>query len=200
MSVSYTKLRKHPVIFLRLFGMKPGTFDELCEKLAPMWQEKIPDRYKRPGRFYKLSLPEMLMMLLLYYRTYTTQMMIGMMFGIDDSRVCRIIRQLKPLVAQLVAIDKNRTLTQEDVALLVDATEQPIERPSTKQRVYYSGKKKRHTLKTEIRVTPEGNIRAVSKSYPGKTHDFSIHKASDPLPSNTPAYLDSAYQGVRARW
>ena len=61
MSVSYTRLRKHPVVFLRLFGVKPGAFDDLCEKLAPIWQEKMLGRYKRPGRFYKLSLPEMMM-------------------------------------------------------------------------------------------------------------------------------------------
>lgn len=33
--------------------------------------------------------------------------------------------------------------------VLVDATESPIERPK-KQKFYYSGKKKRHTLKTQI--------------------------------------------------
>jgi hypothetical protein len=127
----------------------------------------------------------MLMMLLLYYRTYTTQMQIGFMFGIDDSRVCRIIKILEPLVAEIVAIEKNRALTYEETAQLVDVTEQIIERPTKKQRAYFSGKKRRHTLKTEIRVTAEGKIRNVSKSYPGKIHDFKIHKQSDPIPIST---------------
>ncbi|MDR2528645.1 MAG: transposase family protein, partial [Synergistaceae bacterium] len=32
----------------------------------------------------------------------------------------------------------------------MDVTESPIERPKRNQRKYYSGKKKRHTLKTQI--------------------------------------------------
>jgi hypothetical protein len=52
-------------------------------------------------------------------------------------------------------------------ALIVDGAEQPIERPSRKQRCWYSGKKKRHTIKTEIAVTEGGRIVAVSKPAPG---------------------------------
>ena len=100
----------------------------------------------------------MLMMLLLYYRTYSTMMQIGFMFGVDDSRVCRIIKTLEPLVVGLVAITKNRTLTHEETAHLIDVTEQVIERPIRGQKDYFSGKKRRHTFKTEIRVTSEGRI------------------------------------------
>ena len=152
MSISYTKIKKHPNVFLRLFGIKPQQFEDICRLLESLWEQKVLQRYKRPGRFYKLSVPQMLMMLVLYYRSYTTQMQIGFMFGLDDSRVCRIIRLLEPLVAKIVAIDKNRTLKMEDVTLLLDVTEQPIERPKKGQKAYYSGKKKRHTLKTEIPV------------------------------------------------
>ncbi|MBL3284279.1 IS5/IS1182 family transposase domain protein [Rickettsiales endosymbiont of Paramecium tredecaurelia] len=91
---------------------------------------------------------QMLMMLLLYYRTYSTQMQIDFMFGIDVSRVCRIIKTLKRLVAKLVAIEKDRVLSYEETEQLIDVTEQIIERPSKKQKD--SGKKRRHTLKTEI--------------------------------------------------
>lgn len=30
------------------------------------------------------------------------------MFGIDDARVCRIIKTLEPLLARIVAIEKNK--------------------------------------------------------------------------------------------
>jgi DNA-binding MarR family transcriptional regulator/transposase len=196
MRISYKKIAKHPRIFLRLFGIKVEEFERILFQLEKLWEKKVKNSYKRPGRYYKLPLSDMLMMLLLYYKTYSTQMQIGFMFSIDDSRVCRIIKRLEPLVARIVAIEKNRDLSQEEAALLIDVTEQGIERPKKRQREFYSGKKKRHTFKTEIRVTVNGKIRNVSKSYGGKTHDFKIHKQSDHLPIDTKVYGDSGYQGL----
>jgi len=197
MAISYNKVKKHPKIFSRLFGINCEEFDILVKKLEILWEQNVTNRYKRPGRNYKLSLDQMLIMLLLYYRTYSTQMQIGFMSGVDTSRVCRIIKTLEPLVARLVALDKNRTLTAEATAQLIDVTEQPIERPTKKQRNYFSGKKRRHTIKTEVRITSIGKIQNISKSYCGKTHDFKIHKQSDPLPISTKIYADSGYQGLR---
>ncbi len=126
MTISYKKIKSHPRIFLRLFGITAQKFDILLSKLKPLWEKEVISRYKRPGRYYKLSLDEMLMMLFLYYRTYTTQIQVGFMFWVDDSRVCRIIRTLEPLVARLVAIEKNRSLNQEELEQLIDVTEQVI--------------------------------------------------------------------------
>lgn len=199
MTVSYKKISKHPKIFLRLLGVTREEFDILASKLELQWEQKVINKYKRPGRNYKLSIQQMLMMLLLYYRSYSTQMQIGFMFGIDDSRVCRIIKKLEPLVARIVAIKKNRTLSYEETAQLIDVTEQVVERPKKKQKHYFSGKKRRHTLKTEVRVTSDGRIINISKSYKGKTHDFKIHKESDPVPIATRVYADSGYQGLNKR-
>lgn len=199
MTISYKKISKHPKIFLRLLGVTREEFDILASKLELQWEQKVINKYKRPGRNYKLSIQQMLMMLLLYYRSYSTQMQIGFMFGIDDSRVCRIIKKLEPLVARIVAIKKNRTLSYEETAQLIDVTEQVVERPKKKQKHYFSGKKRRHTLKTEVRVTSDGRIINISKSYKGKTHDFKIHKESDPVPIATRVYADSGYQGLNKR-
>jgi len=46
-------------------------------------------------------------MVLLYYRSYSTQFFIGQLLGIDDSRVCRLIRQLEPLLARVVPLSKK---------------------------------------------------------------------------------------------
>ena len=86
-------------------------------------------------------------------------------FGVDAAQVCRIIRKLEPILAKIVALKKERTLSQAAIEeLIMDATEQPIERPKRGQRAYYSGKKKRHTLKTEPRTTLKGRIVRVSAS------------------------------------
>ena len=197
MSIKYTKLKQHPTLFLRLFGLSVSEFDYLHQALDPVWQKKVLKAYQRPGRSFKLSVADMLLMTLLYYRSYTTQVFIGYLFDIDDSRVCRLIKRLEPMLAGLMRLTKSRHLSQEEVeSLLIDTTEQPIERPKRGQKAYYSGKKKRHTFKTEIRITPEGHIRHVSKSRPGLVHDLTVHRREPPLSPHTRVYVDSGYQGL----
>jgi hypothetical protein len=197
MSLRHAKVQNSPKTFIRLFGISVQEFNRMISQIAPEWERQVMGSYKRPGRHYKLALVDMVLMLLLYYRSYTTQLFIGFLFGVDDSRVCRHIRVLEPLLAKVMAISKTRHLSQEDVEVLIlDATEQPIERPKKHQKVYYSGKKKRHTLKTEIRITPKGRIVHVSKTHPGSVHDFTLYKSEVPVPKETRAYVDSGYQGL----
>ena len=133
----------------------------------------------------------------MYYRCYTTQEFIGMLYGIDDSCICRSIKRIEPILAKVIAIQKDRTLTQEDLeTIIIDCTEQPIERPKKRQKRYYSGKKKGHTLKTEIQITEGGRIVSTSKSHPGKDHDFEVRKRGSPLSGNSRTYVDSGYQGL----
>ena len=76
------------------------------------------------------GLEEQLIGLLIYYRFYTTHLFIGSLFGVDDSTICRRVAVLEPLVAGAVGIKKERTRRQDDLeTLLIDATEQPMERP-----------------------------------------------------------------------
>ncbi len=128
-------------------------FDIILEKVAPKWHIALISRYKRPGRDYKRAIADRLLMLLLNYRSYVTQVFVGYMFGMDASRVCRILKKLEPILASIMVLQKCKKLSQEEVEnLIIDATEQPIERPKRRQKLYYSGQKKRHTLKTEIRT------------------------------------------------
>lgn len=197
MSIRYTKIRKSPKTFQRLFGISIVQFEEIFQNVLPVWEEEIYGRYKRPGRGYKLDLSDMILMLLLYYRSYITQVFVGYLFGIDDSRVCRIIQGLEPILASVMAIKKQKHLSKEEVeSLIIDVTEQPIERPAKSQRKYYSGKKKRHTLKTEIRVTRRGRIVGVSKSHPGSIHDFTLFKKGKRVFKDVRILTDSGYQGI----
>lgn len=52
----YTKIRKNPKTFQRLFGITPQEFEIILKKAEPLWQEHIISGYKRPGRDYKLAL------------------------------------------------------------------------------------------------------------------------------------------------
>ncbi len=81
MSLRYLKIKKHPQTFLRLFGISPDQFEKIMGKLYRLWEKRVIARYKRPGRDFKLSLEDMVLMLLLYYRCYITQEFIGFLFN-----------------------------------------------------------------------------------------------------------------------
>jgi len=197
MSLRYSKIQKKPTTFLKLCGITVDQFNEIIKKLSPKWKKKIVSSYKRPGRPYVLDLEDMLLMLLLYYRSYITQEFIGFLFGIDKSQVCRTIKKLEPLLARIMAIQKTRSLSEDEIQeLLIDATEQPIERPKKKQKKYYSGKKKRHTMKTQLIITKRGRIVDISPPHPGSIHDFAIFKKEPPPPKNSRLFVDSGYQGI----
>lgn len=183
-----------------MFGIKIEDFEKILQKVDKQWVKKNLKTYKRPGRNYKLDISDMLLMLFLYYRSYMTQMMIGAIFSIDDSRVCRIIKKLEPIIKKIVSIEKKKLLSKEEaekeLAVLIDATEQQIERPKKYQELYYSGKKKAHTIKTEIRTTINGKIINVSESVPGAKHDFALYKEGKALEKNKRVFADSGYQGL----
>jgi hypothetical protein len=138
-------------------------------------------------------------LLLIYYRTYVSHEFLGYFVGLDNSNVCRLFKRLEPLVARKISIKKARTRTEDTVSeLLIDATEQSIQRPK-KQRArkdYYSGKKKRHTQTIEIIMQRTGKIINLSKSCPGRCHDFKLRQQSDPLPPGSLKYVDLGYQGL----
>ena len=201
MSLCIKKLKARPVVFLRLTGVSIQDFEKIREKCKPLWEKKVQSRKKVSGRPYGLKdLEHHILRLLLYYRCYTSQLFLGFLFNVDDSCVCRSIKRLEPIMASVMALKKDRTLTEEELSeVIVDCTEQPIQRPKKRQKKYYSGKKKRHTIKTEIRITGDGKIKHRSKSYPGSCHDFEIYKQETPLPPQCRIYADSGYQGLDKR-
>ncbi len=106
---------------------------------------------------------------------------------------------MEPLLAVNLRIKKDRTLTQYAVqALLIDVTEQPIQRPKKykNRKKYYSGKKKSHTQKVELIMKSNGEIVNISKTYPGKMHDFRIRHANNPLPLYPNKFVDLGYLGL----
>ena len=137
---------------------------------------------------------------MLYYRTYITHEFIGYLVGLHNANICRLFKKLEPLIARKITIKKDRSLTQEEIIkLLADVTEQPTQRPKKKnqQKKSYSGKKKRHTLKVELVIQDTGKILAVSRTAPGRRHDFRIRKEGKPLPGNSEKFVDLGYQGLQ---
>ena len=119
------------------------------------------------GRRFALDLRNRVLLLLFYYRTYATQDVAAEIFGVGQATVSRSIEQVAPLVRQCVPIPARihdrakRTSTLEELEeilprlrCLVDASEQPIQRPKRKdmEKSHYSGKAGRHTAKVQYAV------------------------------------------------
>ena len=180
----------------RISGVKHEKFEKCVSKLKPAWGAE--QRRKRvAGRPYGIGdLREHLLLLLMYYRTYTTHLFLGQIFKVDEATICRAIKRIAPLAERILKVKSNPTLSENDLQLLiVDATEQRIERPKN-QRDYYSGKAHACTIKTEVVIEPNGRILRISKPYEGRVHDFEIRKTEGPLPS-VPILADSGYQGLQ---
>jgi hypothetical protein len=56
----------------------------------------------------------------------------------------------------------------------VDVSEHEIERPQKKQKKYYSGKQKYHTIKSQVLANPKTAEIICTAFSNGKTHDFSL--------------------------
>lgn len=199
MGSKFKALFAKPKVFSRITGVSIEEFNQIIEKARPVWHKKVEKPKKVSGRPYGLeSLEGHVLCLLIYYRTYLTQEFLGFMFGVDDSCICRSIRRTGKVLAPVVGIQKRRIVPEQEAkALLIDCTEHPIERPQKKQGNYYSGKKKRHTLKTEIQMTEAGEIVSISNPKRGRVHDMNIRKQGPPLHPDDTAYVDSGYQGLQ---
>lgn len=212
---SVARLKKNPHAFRILTGITVEKFDKIFAQLKPVYDDwyfkkllqKKRRRAPRSGYDFALELEDRLLMLLIYYRTYATHVFLGFMFHMDNSNVCRNINPLQPLLAKIFKIPEKRIKLSEDeiIDLFFDGTEQPINRPKRKQKRWYSGKKKKHTIKHQIvvvKVKKRGKkikvrIKAVSKAFYGKIHDKEIYtQTRTTLPLKVPRYGDKGYQGT----
>jgi hypothetical protein len=213
------RLLRTPVTFRRLTGLTPAAFRRLLGEVTAADEQARTRRASRPGRRRKagagrkpaLPLADRLLMLLIYYRTYVPHAFLGFLFGLDDSNVSRGNRRLEPLLAGIFRIPERRVeLTEEEIReLFFDSTERPTNRPVRGQGRYYSGKKRRHTLKTQVVVVRRRKrpgrgrdrrrlrIAAVSPAFPGSVHDKKVFdRAGVVIPNGATGYGDTAYLGT----
>jgi hypothetical protein len=143
------------------------------------------------GRPFKLDLENRFIMLLVYYRLFITYTLVGLLFDLDQSTVCRdnqkiegLIRKCLPIPQKIYKLTK-RLQTPEEVEqyfpgflAFIHSTEQQIPRHVDKRRrdAYYSGKKKMHTIKKQIIVNNRGIIIHKTNHKKGARHDYNIYK------------------------
>lgn len=182
--------------FQRSTGVKRKTFNVMVMVVSEYFANHF-------GRPFKLSVENSILLCLMYWREYRTQYHIGLTYKVHESTVCRIIKMIEDILIKSgsFSIDGRKRLNINHnplTAVIIDATETPIERPKKGQKGYYSGKKKGHTYKTQI-IMCRQTLRIISIHVcKGKTHDFQLFKDTkiiiNPL---TVVFADSGYQGIQ---
>ena len=131
----------------------------MLARLRGPW-EAADRRQEKSGRPRGIGgLEDHLLVLLFYYRCYVTQEFLGFFYRVDRSAVCRAIQRTEAEVAPIFALRREPKISRREAeALIIDGTEQPIQRPkdNATQKAHDSGKKKRHTLKTAYIVGRPG--------------------------------------------
>ncbi len=112
--------------FKRSTGVSPRIFEQMLQVV-----EKGCRSFGRPP---KLSHADQLLLTLMYWREYRTEFHIGLTYGVSEATVCRTVHKIEKtlLQSQQFHLAGKKTLQPSDTAIeivLVDATEQPIERP-----------------------------------------------------------------------
>lgn len=188
----------HKRQFCYLTGVSPDIFRQMCAKLRPGW-ERLCRRKNRSGRPYGAGgLEDHLLVMLVLYRCHITQDFLALLYDVDKATICRTLRRIEKLAHLVLAVKRRIAVSEEEAqSLLIDATEQPVQRPKRGQKRWYSGKKKRHCIKNEIITTEAGRIVSVSKSAPGTVADITIRRRGPPLSETAHAYMDSGYQGYQ---
>ena len=175
--LSYDRLSKKLLLFKSFTGISVQQFDDVYKEIESEYEKyeikrlSSKRKYRREravgaGRHFKLDVKNrVIMVLVYYYRLYITYTLIEFLFGLNQSNVCRDIQKIEglitcclPILQKLYKVTSRRLKTKEEVVVgqyfpgfiaFVDVTEQYIPRSKNRlrRRIYYSGKKKKHTVK-----------------------------------------------------
>ena len=186
-------LKKQPRLFFRLSGIHISDFDTLVVQTRPLWESHNLKRLSRQGRKramgaghpFKLSYEEMVLVCLIYYRTYLTHEFLGLIFGISDSTSIRMVNTITKILSAHFRMPERKVRLSDDekqelIYLVIDGTERPVQRPqkSSERKKHYSGKKKRFTYSHQIIVDNDKRILSCGPAQQGGKHDKKIHDES----------------------
>lgn len=221
-------LQQYPALVKAFTGVPAEEFWGLVAALTEQWAAYQGRRRERPdrqravggGRRCEQALALRVAVVLTYLRLHVPQAVVGALFGTSQAEVSRELREVLPALrgclpcpavwepgGDAAAVPTGSALTPEQVGagrVLIDATEQRVSRPGddATQKRYYSGKKKQHTLKTQLVTDDDHHILAISAAVPGATHDKTLCdglRTLDRLPDGIAAAADKGYQGLAAQ-
>ena len=129
--------------FKRLTGVQRETFDQMLAV--------VENGLRDFGRPPKLNRADQLLMTLMYWREYRTEFHIAQSYGVSEATVCRTIRKIEDTLvrSKKFRLPGKKVLQASDTVfevVLVDVSEQPIERPK-KAKTGITAAKRSVTLK-----------------------------------------------------
>lgn len=221
--MNYIYLLQHKQLFPSAIGITYKQFELLLPKFSTalrLAEQKKADEKKRlriPGGGRKARLRtdrQKLFFIFFYYKIYPTFRFAQIIFEMHASNIYRWQEFLSPVLFEALGYQLKLPIVRvkhlhhwleispQLKEFIVDATERPVNRPknSRKQKDYYSGKKKRHTVKNQLIINPKNKkILAVSGTVAGKIHDKKLLEEDKIIlraPPHSLALGDLGYQGA----
>lgn len=222
--MNYIYLLNHKELFPSVIGVTHRQFELILPKFSHALRiaenkkayEKKRQREIGGGRKPILATDrQKLFFILFYYKTYPTFRFAQAIFEFEKSNIQHWKEFLEPILFEALGYELELPERQmNSVAglvsicpdleqFIVDASERPVRRPKDpySQTKYYSGKKKRHTVKNQITIHPQSKrILSVSLTVEGKLHDKKLFE-KDPVvwraPPKAKGLGDLGYEGAR---
>ncbi len=213
-------LQRHSAQTIKaLFGLKPKVLAEVLFLTLPELENQRTTRlqnrptrkrrfHERDGRPREVKPFQKVLMGLLYLRHNTSHEVVGRLFSRSADTSENAFVEVLPVLKRLFPNEKweaekrygrsNEQWTPSTVErVIVDSFETYVPRPSNneRQKRLYSGKKKRHTVKTQIYTDQQGGILSVGKAYRGPKADIKIYEEEPiaELLKEQPRMGDKAY-------
>jgi len=165
-------------------------------------------RVANDGRPRTVTPLHKVLMTLLYLRHNVQHEVVGALWGCSADTAENACHEVVPVLRDLFPTEKwdaekqwrrnEPTWTPDAVdKVIIDSFESPVRRPSLQERQkrVYSGKKKRHTLKTQVATDQDGEILTLEAGHRGPQADLKLYDEA-PLPeplANKPRIGDKGY-------
>ncbi len=219
--LNYAHLKKKPRVFQSFTGLTLAAFSQLLVAFERAYEQALDQhdarrssprqRRRGGGRPATLATPaDKLLFILFYFRVYPTQEALAFFFGFGQPQANEWIHRLTPLLNAALgseqhlparkAADVEQILAAcPGLEFIIDGTERPIQRPhdADRQRTYYSGKKKRHTVKNIV-ITDKRTkqVKGLGRTQEGKKHDkAATDEESYQFPDGSKVWKDTGFQG-----
>lgn len=160
--------------------------------------QKKHNSLKNRGKKSSMLLEDKLLLTLYYIRHYPVFILLGAIFNISESYANKIFHKIMNIIVKVFHVKGNIVLEDINIKdIVIDVSEQPIERPKKGQKKYYSGKKKQHTIKVQLVANTETLEILTVVTDKGSKHDFKIFKESRTvIPESTIVRVDLGYKGI----
>lgn len=135
-----------------------------------------------------------------YNRQYLSHRYLASEYNVAKSCISFIIKWTMKIIVsdkRFSLPNKVQNIYDKSEDRIYDVTETKIDRPQKGQEKFYSGKKKMHTLKTQIEIGTETLLIYSISFAKGSIHDFNLFKnSSHDYNRNTTLFVDMGYIGI----